>query len=338
MKAQTRINMGSRGYYSLAVLDKDGNTIKDKSSVIPTQNVITYAGAYYSLVDYHMFGNLYAEIGTGTVERTRASTALGAAVAGRSPGVSATREGNEVDNGDGTSTLTLSRTLAFRLGEHVGTFSEVGLYTGSTLVAGQLIKDEFGNPTTVTLLADEQLVVTYVLEWVVPNVSTLVGTIAITDSYGSNYACEIWCQPYFSNYAGIGSSDDLSGYATSPASENYALRKSDGISTTGPTGSSDPAIGNSNGHTNKGNGVIEYRFGFTASPTDFSVTDGAFIVFYDRYNKGPSSNDLDILDLNVPRVASTNLLLSAVILKIVPSISKSSSETLGISGTFEIQI
>ena len=209
----TPIKMPSRGYYSLSKVDSAGNPRPEGCPKNITDNVITYEGAYYSLIQVGIFGGLRCAMGTGATERTRSSTSLDIPVSGRTPPADAGRGGNEADNADGTSTLTLTRKLSFTLGSKVGTFSEVGLYTGSsagTFIAGQLIKDEFGNPTTVTVLSDEQLVVTYTLEWTVPNgegTTPIIGTGSVTTPEGSS-TYNIYSMPYFAEYD-IGSSIEV---------------------------------------------------------------------------------------------------------------------------------
>lgn len=203
------INLGAKGYYSLNVYKEDGSEVVEKR-IKDSQNVVTYDGAYRLFFGGRMFSSMYANIGTGTTELTRTSPGLGNRFSASSNGVGAARSGNEVDNGDGTSTLTLTRTMTFALGSTPGTFSEVGISLGSDgsgFIAGQLIKDEFGTPTTITVLSDEQLRVTYTLELTVPNGgqdAPLIGTGSVTTPEGvSSYS--VYAQPFFAEYA-VGSS------------------------------------------------------------------------------------------------------------------------------------
>lgn len=203
MKIKTDpIKLGAEGRFRGRVYKADGSEVLEKRTGL-TENVVTHYGAHESFFGVSMFGNLYAAVGTGVNEITRTATSLGN-LAHVTPGsAAASRSGNEVDNGDGTSTLTLTRTIGFDLGATVGTFSEVGLCmfsTGSSLVAGQLIKDEFGDPTTVTVLADEQLVIEYTLEFTVPNaeepVAPIIGTGTVTTPEGSS-TYTVYQQPFF---------------------------------------------------------------------------------------------------------------------------------------------
>lgn len=69
---------------------------------------------------------------------------------------------------EGTRHLVFTRTWTFTAPSATGNISELGItYTGSPPPAAQLlftrslILDEFGSPTTITVLSDEDLVVTY---------------------------------------------------------------------------------------------------------------------------------------------------------------------------------
>lgn len=274
MKAN--IGFEARGSYSLKVLDKSGQEVSSKE--IPHScNVVTYEGAYSQLVSSGMFGNLYAVVGTGTVERDRNSISLGQESSGRSGGGSAGRVGNEIDNGDGTSILTLVRTMAFSLGEKVGTFSEVGIYnhrTTGTFVAGQLIKDEFGDPTTITLLADEQLIVTYTLEWTVPNKAKLVGTGNVQAATGNSYAYEVWAQPYFTKDA-INANDTERRYGS--AKQDLVLMNLDGSFNKGVGNVQDTPLWGSGSHDGSG-GVTLTSTLVEAAPSDYTFADAVWVA------------------------------------------------------------
>lgn len=334
------INLGSKGYYSLSVLDKDGN-IKEDKSIGTVDNVITYAGAYASLISSNgtspLFSYLYAAVGTGTVERSRDSIGLGAESGGRSSGASSSRSGNEVDNLDGTSTLTLTRTLAFSLGQLVGTFSEVGLYnasTGGTFIAGQLIKDELGNPTTITLLADEQLIVTYTLEWIVPNTSVNVGTGSVTDANSNVYNYEVWAQPYFSDYT-VGGTYYYSRYFSSNAADEQVFRDSLG---TGNYGISiDTGTGWSGRVSHDGSGTVTATTQpYTYSPTEFNAVD---IVFVGFYASAYTSTNLDIVDTSKALTASSlTSAAPALFIKFLNPITKTSNDSFSIQASLTLTL
>jgi len=201
MKIKTsKIPVTSRGSFQLNVYKADGTEVLEKQ-IKKTENVVTYEGAYAALFDGNIFGGMRAIVGTGTTEITRTDTSLGNKTAtGNNIGAAVFPE---VDNEDGTATHTYTRTSSFALGGVVGTISEVGLEASTTFIAGQLIKDEFGNPTTLTLLSDEQLVVSYTLEFTYPN-----GSLAVQASIGSGQVTtptgtsdyNLYGQPWKNNY------------------------------------------------------------------------------------------------------------------------------------------
>lgn len=199
------VTLGSKGYYSLHVYKEDGTEVVEKR-ITDSQNVVTYEGAYKLFFDDKLFSSMYANIGTGTTELTRSASGLSNRFSAPSSSSGASRSGNEVDNGNGTSTLTLVRGMSFSLGDTTGTFSEVGISTssnGNNFIAGQLIKDEFGNPTTITVLADEQLSVTYTLELSVPNGEQggkNIGTGTVPTPEGA-VGYTLYAQPFFGEYS-----------------------------------------------------------------------------------------------------------------------------------------
>jgi len=329
------LNMSAKGRYSLSVLDENGK-IKKEKSINNNTNVVTYAGAYNSLTvngsdifDFH-----YAAIGTGTSEIVRAASSLGSESSGRSDGQGASRQGNETDNGDGTSTVTLSREFTFPIGSKVGTFSEVGVYTanaGGIFVAGQLIKDEFGSPTTVTLVSGEQLLVTYILEWTVPNTSQLIGSGTITDNDSNNYDYEVYAQPYFGYYT-VNSSQKSSRYIPSFNLDEFAFRAADG--TTSLTGAFDSNCYWTYSHNGTGT-VTATMNSNTIAPADYTFTDAVYVGI------GASDADTefaDIIDLAKVLAAETSSTLPTVFLKFLNPISKTSSQSFQLGASFTITL
>ena len=317
----TPIKMPSRGYYSLSKVDSEGNPRPEGCPKNITDNVITYEGAYNSLLQDGIFGELYCAMGTGTVERTRSSTSLDIAVSGRTGYVRASRAGNEVDNADGTSTITLVRELAFGLGSKVGTFSEVGLYTGEvtgTFIAGQLIKDEFGNPTTVTVLSDEQLVVTYTLEWTVPNgeeTTPVIGTGTVTTPEGSS-TYKIYSMPYFGQY-GIGGEDSR---------PRLGSNRCFAQNTAGTVGKSFPSSSRWT-DSHDGAGTVTRQSGlFAAAPSDFTLGEIRFIA---SGGDGWSSSEERFDDVTKKSI-SNNYATYPLIVEFTPPLIKTSDMSLSI--------
>jgi len=271
MKLKFKEKLESKGYYSLSVFKEDGTEVVEKA-VNKTCNVVTYNGAYTILFEKRIGINLSAVVGTGTTELTRSSTGLSNETETSSSNVESDRS-TEVTNGDGTATSTITRTLEFNLGQVVGTISEVGLkytyYTG--FIAGQLIKDEFGDPTTITLLEDEQLIVTYTLEFTFPDASAsvqpIVGSGSVTVPTGTS-TYNIYSQPYYCEYIDLDST--LS--RVSSSKRMYVMNNSSGNVIT--------VIGDNTAPITSHDGAGNVTINFTeqlAAPSDFNSTDIKFI-------------------------------------------------------------
>jgi len=280
----TPINLGAKGHFSLHVHRPDGSEIVEKR-VSASENVVTYEGAYHIFFSINGMGRSYnALLGTSAEERTRNSIGLGNLAHTSSQTTGAGRSGVEVDNGDGTSTLTLVREIAFPLSGTIGTFSEVGIQDGSTFIAGQLIKDELGSPTTITILNEEQLKVTYTLLLTVPNgeaaVAPIVATGAVSTPDGTtDYT--LYSQPFFREFS-IGRSSFSVRYPTNrigfvpPDGTAFASRQ-----------------GTINTTLSAGGNVISTLASGTVAPSDFNRNDLTFISFGSgtNYNKVFSAVD-----------------------------------------------
>lgn len=85
---------------------------------------------------------------------------------------------------------SLTRVYTFAIGAVVGNVAELGTFTlasGGVMFSRALIKDGSGNPTTISVLADEQLVVTYELRKY-PPAADVTGTVSVTvDGTPTNY-------------------------------------------------------------------------------------------------------------------------------------------------------
>lgn len=315
------VKLGSKGYYSLSVYKADGTEVEEKR-VDACNNVVTYGGAYSIFFGTAMFSNYYANIGTGASEITRSSTGLGNRFNATSSGSSASRAGNEVDNGDGTSTLTFVRTMSFSLGSTTGTFSEVGISTssnGSGFIAGQLIKDALGNPTTITVLSDEQLRVTYTLELTIPNgglaVQPSIGTGTVTTPEGSS-TYTIYTQPFFSVYT-VGDS-----FATIRLSSARSVTSFNNSAGTTITSTSTGGISLSH----DGTGTVTVTTGNnTLAPSSFSSTDIAYIGAGGGSNSSAAVNNLNITSKRYPSTSSSYQYLAA---EFSPPLSKDATRSL----------
>lgn len=310
------IALKSRGFYKLEVL-REGTVTRRMS----TDNVVTYVGAYKSFFGTAMFGDLYIAVGTGTTEIVRGNTTLNSHLK-RGSGAGADRL--EVDNSDGTSTITCKRVLSFPLGAVVGTISEVGLYdrsSGGDLIAGQLIKDEFGDPTTLTLLADEQLKVTYTIEYTVPNasqsVAPMISSGTVTTPRGS-HTFEMYAQPFFCEYT-VPSADK--NIRANRARQYVVLNRSNGTMLRTAFGGG-KAISKS--HDGSGTVVVTSP-SLTVAPTTFNSADIKFMSI------GGASNahyDLNYnIDTTSKRVLSADTTYVLAVIEFTPAVEKKDTES-----------
>lgn len=122
----------------------------------------------------------YCQVGTGAATPQNTDTTLQSWLAsgGRTGASAPTNSGSP----DYSNSVTM--TYTFSTGAVVGNISEIGIgpstSSGSSLFSRELIRDASGNPTTITLLSTETLIVYYTLKTYLPvtdNVITVNGTI-----------------------------------------------------------------------------------------------------------------------------------------------------------------
>jgi hypothetical protein len=123
----------------------------------------------------------YIQLGTGTTAPANDQTALTSYSSSISNNISNT---NSYVPGP-PSYGQVVRQMRGTVGGNTGTFSEIGYGWASvgSLFSRALILDAGGNPTTITVLSDEQLDVFYTFRWYFP-LSDTSGTVTIA---GSNY-------------------------------------------------------------------------------------------------------------------------------------------------------
>lgn len=162
----------AKGVIGLQVLKADGTEVPEKSrefeQVFTDYGFQTMYGNYSSITtgggnNYGLFR--ICRVGTGTLERTFTDVGLGSILPANAFAETIPDAICSLEVHGGKNYIKTVRKYAFDLGSIVATISEVGIFNGynnnTTMMAGQLIKDIGGTPTTLTLLADEQLIVTY---------------------------------------------------------------------------------------------------------------------------------------------------------------------------------
>ncbi len=152
--SEININIGVKGRYRI-FKKRDGHITHDTGWF---DNLITNQG-----MDYLTTGVLYlnaCQVGTSSTAPQFTDVALGSRIAGITGFTLETTI-------DSTNRYAIhKKTYTFFAGTATGNISEVGVGTagtGNVLFSRALILDSFGVPTTITVLADEDLVVIYEL-------------------------------------------------------------------------------------------------------------------------------------------------------------------------------
>lgn len=154
-------SLGISGRFKIDVLNSKGELVEDKC--LPEQkNLVTEAGLAQILKGE---ASPYLVLGTGSTPPQREDIRLDNALV-VSPS-RATFNGGTLLN---ETSFQVSRVFTFNLGQVVGNITELGLATpysslsSYTLLTRALIKDALGNATSIEILADEQLKITYTLK------------------------------------------------------------------------------------------------------------------------------------------------------------------------------
>lgn len=173
------------GYYKIEAvkLDADGNEISRRVCADWFRNLITNPGL--DRMGSHSDYLQYCSVGSGSTAPAVTDTALSSLVA-----TTVT-----VHNSSNSITTTSPRyaykrnTYRFYSGTVAGNLSECGVGWGSSgtgLYSRALILDGSGNPTTITVLSDETLDVTYELRWYITESDT---SFNVTITGSGTHAC-----------------------------------------------------------------------------------------------------------------------------------------------------
>ena len=160
-KAPHIVNLSIRGEFNVDVVrcDAEGNWLEKPRRVITAgNNLITNVGMdRFGTNDLYSLST-YLHVGTGNTAPSNTDTALVdkvAAVSGGSPSLA----------WDTTSpkSAVFTRIYTFPTGAAAGVLNELGLAVSlsGTLTTRALFVDGSGTPTAITVLSDEQLIVTY---------------------------------------------------------------------------------------------------------------------------------------------------------------------------------
>ena len=176
------------GIIKLEIIKEDGTLKEAEGLNTPFYNLITDAGLDALGGGYMLTGGgggafRYCGVGTGSTTPTVSDTALAA------------QTGSASDSGDTPNSVQYTvepyysqhqAVYTFAVGAVSGNLTEIGFFSaesGGTMWSRALIKDSGGNPTTLTLLATEQLKVTYTVRRYIP--TSLTGSFTLNTN-GTN--------------------------------------------------------------------------------------------------------------------------------------------------------
>lgn len=150
------LKIGMRGRYKLAV-KKNGETVRETDWF---DNLITNQGM--DLITTSTATLDFCQVGSSSVAPAFSDVVLGSRIAG-------VQSVNYTTTLDASNRYTIiSNTYTFPSGAAAGNIAEVGVgtaATGNVLFSRALVLDSMSNPTTITVLPDEDLVVIYQL-WI----------------------------------------------------------------------------------------------------------------------------------------------------------------------------
>lgn len=185
MNIQTK--QGVKGRFTLSVMGSNG---KEKAKVecdnmvldalISNLNADSYKGAQFPGANI-----LYkVALGTGTTPPQPGDNTLESQVVESSFSGGLNTSYSEIIPGE-TLKGVMRRAHSFNQGQINANLSEIGVIDSrGDLITRSLIKDDLGNPTTLTVTNQEQLILTYYLEFVDLPLKT-TGSVNITDKTGA---------------------------------------------------------------------------------------------------------------------------------------------------------
>lgn len=171
---------GYAGWFKIEAhrVDANGDEIPGTRRVAADwfPNLITNAGLDLLGTTGGTYVYNFCRVGSGNTAPQPTDTALVAPVASSSTG----QASSDGVNRTGTFYAWRRRTVRFAAGAAAGTLAEVGVAPAGTgsLFSRALILDGGGNPTTITILSDEVLDVTYELR-LYPTLTDATGTVTI---------------------------------------------------------------------------------------------------------------------------------------------------------------
>lgn len=255
------ITMNLKGRFRLLAVDAD--TGKERQLTDWFDNLITDAGLNRmgsgSTIDFAM-------VGSGSTAPNVLETALVSQVASTSNNTGTI---NGINSADPTYYAYTRKTWRFNPGQATGNLSEVGVGWSTTAVFSRtLIKDSGGNPTTITVLANEYLDVQYELRANPP----LTDSAFNVNISGVSYTCVM--RSCSVTYADARNSFPL-GTAVALVSNTFNIGHPRALSGDIGAISGEPSGSSSDGENITSNGYAANSFSRTGS-INFGLTQGNF--------------------------------------------------------------
>lgn len=226
-----KIGAGISGEYRIVVNKPDGTVSTDtgwfKNLILDQglDRIGSSTGSEYVL--------RYCRVGTGNSTPAVTQTSLDAQIAASNFFNTATSGTNE---GAPLYRTTLTHTCVFPQGSVIGNITEVGIgwaTTGTTLFSRALILDNLGFPTSITLVAIDQLTVYYRVR-ITPPLTDTSSSVTISGT-PYNYTVRVASVASFGNLTPLFNPGVFSGATSSPVT--YAAGATLGaITATGPVG------------------------------------------------------------------------------------------------------
>jgi hypothetical protein len=201
------LQVGVKGRYNVKVKRADGS-IKQE---VEFENLLT--NSFFT--DTVTRSTVYLAVGTGATPPAVTDVDLETAVGAWDPSVKQSKTYSKSVN---TYTLTQGYVREFTLGSRVGTFTEVGASfsnTSARMFSRALMEDAGGNPISLVVTANDQLVITYTFTITFDDFNTVYNGVMV-----DGVSTTITMSNYDTNSSNWGGSGEL----VDPANLMYAYR------------------------------------------------------------------------------------------------------------------
>lgn len=264
------------GKYKFTVVKGSGVIVRETEWI---DNIITDQGLdqignppVYNTSFGFKYINTHCGVGTGSATPTVADTTLQSPLAMYPTSAGTNVEGGSISYVSGTpSYYSCVWTYTFAAGSATGNLTEVGVggtLNGDTtprLFSRALILDGMGNPTTLTVLSDEQLIVTYELRLYIDTTDNTYSFFINSTSYSGTYRrADVATAPNL-YYGMVNTNNKIYMQACSGAIAAITSHPSGGDS-----GNSYSEISQTNAYVN-GTYYNDFRRSFTTTDANFNI-------------------------------------------------------------------